>query len=266
VDHASGDGSAASLREAYPQMDVVEIAENRGPCAGLNRVLEALLHKDVDALLILTDDIELAPDALERLATRLEADPGLGMVAPLVAHRELPELVFSAGGDRDPRTWDLDFRNTPTRVSDWEGRPPEGADFLGTAGALLRASAARRAGPVAEQFYYGYEDLDFTLRLVRQGWRLECVPGALAWQDIGDTSGPELFTPHNPYLVVRNRLGVLARNAPKRILARELLRVISWVVRDAIHPRTGSRDDLVPRLRGLFDFCRGRWGPPPAGT
>ena len=36
VDHASGDGSAQHIRDAYPEAEVVEIPSNRGPIAGMN--------------------------------------------------------------------------------------------------------------------------------------------------------------------------------------------------------------------------------------
>jgi GT2 family glycosyltransferase len=264
IDHGSGDGSAAKIREAYPQVEVVELPDNQGPSAGDNRLMAAVLAKDVDAVMYLTDDIVLAPDALERLAARLDEDPALGIVAPLVAYLHKPERVFSGGGYVDARTWDFEFRDTPPRVADWEGLPPRRVDFMVTPGTLMRASARRSVGPIAEHFYYGLEDIDFTLRLGALGWGLECVPSAVAWQDVGDTSGETSLSPHMTYLKVRNRLGVIARNAPRRMLARELVRMLWWLVRDAIRPQSGSRADLRPRLRGLIDFCRGRWGPPPA--
>jgi len=264
IEHASGDGSGEEIKAAYPQLDVVELPENRGPAWGMNRLMDALLAREVDALLVLTDDMELAPDALERLAARLEEDPELGAVGPLVAHHRARELIFYAGGYLDPRTWDLEYREEPRRVSDWEGKPPHRAEFLELAGLLARAEAVRQTGHLPEHFYYQLDDVDFALRLGSLGWKLECVPAAVAWQDLGgDPSRATLYIPVPPYLRVRNRLGLIARNAPRRMLVRELLRVVSWLVRDAIRPPDGSRAELRPQLRGLVDFCRGRWGPPP---
>jgi hypothetical protein len=266
LDHASGDGSPSHIRAAYPQLDLVEAPDNRGPAGGLQRLVKELLSRDVDAVFLLPDDIELAPDALEQLAARLDGDPGLGAVGPLVAHQRARDVVFYAGGDINRRTWDLKFREQPSRLADWKGTPPQEVDFLETGGILVRSAAALSAGPIAEHFYYILDDVDFTLQMRAKGWKLECVPAAVAWQDLGDSSRETLLTPISPYLAVRNRLGLLARNAPRRMLARELLRVVSWLVRDAVRPRTGSRAGLKPAAMGLVDFCRGRWGPPPAGV
>lgn len=264
VDHASGDGSAAKLREAYPQLEVVETQDNRGPSAGMNRLMTALLAKDVDAVLTLTDDMDLARDGLELLAARLAEDAGLGAVGPLVAHQRAPELIFYAGGYVDRRNWALEFREQPSQLSDWEGKPPQEVDFLEFGGILLRASAVQSGPMLPEHFYYHLDDVDYTLRLRARGWKLACIPAAVAWQDLGDRSQETILPPPDPYLITRNRLALIARNAPRRMLAREFLRVFKWLARDAIRPRSGSRAELKPRLRGLIDFCRGRWGPPPA--
>jgi GT2 family glycosyltransferase len=265
VDHASRDESCARIRQTYPEFELVELVENRGPTAGMNQLIATLIDRDVDAVLVLPHDLHLAPDALEQLAARLENDARLGAVGPVIGHQRDRERVFYAGGYVDPRTWDLEFRERPERLVDWRGRPPQRADFLELGGILVRVEAARQVGGLPEHFYYLHDDVDYTLRIAARGWRLECVPAAVAWQDLGDPKRQELLAPTPPYLHVRNRLGLLARNAPRRILVRELARTAVWLVRDAVRPRNRNRADLWPRFRGLMDFCRSRWGPPPRG-
>jgi GT2 family glycosyltransferase len=263
IDHASSDGSTQEMRAAYPELEVVELSGNRGPASGMNRLMLAVLARKVDAVFVLTDDIELDPNALARLAARLEEKPELGAVGPLLAHTREPERIFYAGGYIDARTWDLKIREKPARLSDWKAKAPQQTDFLEFGGLLVRAEAARDAGPVPEHFYKELDDVDFSLRLASHGWKLECVPAAVAWIDLGDRSRGTLLVEPHPYLTVRNRLGLIASNAPRRMLAREFLRVLYLLVLGAIRPRGASRANLRPRLRGLIDFCRGRWGAPP---
>jgi GT2 family glycosyltransferase len=256
-DHASGDGSAERIRSAYPEIEVVDAPDNRGPAAGEKRLVQTVLSRDVDAVLILPDDLELAPDALEHLAARMEEDDAVGAVGPLIAHHDDRERVWYAGGYVGRHNWSLNFRVAPARLSDWEGRPPHAVDFLQTGGTLLRAETVRQVGENEEKYYYWGDDVDYILRVGAHGWRVECVPAAVGWQEFGEPP---------PYIAARNRLLLIARNAPKRFIARELVRQVYWLGRDAIRPTTGTREDLWPRLRGVVDFCRGRWGPPPAGV
>lgn len=254
VEHASGDGSAELIREAYPAIEVVEVRENRGPGAGFNTVIRALLERDADAVLVLTDDLELAPEALEHLAARLEAAPELGAAGPLVAHQDDRDRVFYAGGRVRRHNWSLEFHDQPSELAEWKGSPPHPSDFLEIGGLLMRSAAVRASGVFDERFYYWADDVDYTLRMASLGWKLECVPGAVAWQHLASPPW---------YLIVRNSLGVISRNAPRRYLARELVRTAYWLARDALRPHGPPRETLRARGRGLVDFCRGRWGPPP---
>jgi hypothetical protein len=96
--------------------------------------------------------------------------------------------------------------------------------------------------------------VDYALRIGSLGWRIECLPAAIGWQD---------FSLPSPYIATRNRLGLIALNAPRRFVARELARQLYWLGHDTVLPPDGSRDELWPRLCGIVDFCIGRWGPPP---
>jgi GT2 family glycosyltransferase len=257
MDHASGDGSSARIRAAYPELEVLELPENRGPTAGMNQLLRALLARSADAVFILTDDLRLAPDALQQLAARMEEEPTLGAAGPLIALQESPDRVFYAGGYVRRHNWSLDFRGVPEVVSGWRGEAPHLVDFLELGGILIRTEAARAAGFLPERFYYWADDVDYTLRIGSLGWRLECVPTAVGWQELG-------YPP--PYLATRNTLGLIARNAPRRFLARELVRTVYWLIRDTIRPPEGTRADIWLRFRGLLDFCLNRWGPPPGNA
>jgi rhamnopyranosyl-N-acetylglucosaminyl-diphospho-decaprenol beta-1,3/1,4-galactofuranosyltransferase len=256
LDNGSDDGSADRIHEAYPQADVQAITPNVGPIAGFNRLMEALLEHELDAVMVLPHDCRLAPDALERLATRLEEDDSLGAVAPIVGSATDPERVFSGGGEIHPRNWDVGHPPFSAPMSELRKRPPYEAPWLHGAGILMRSEALRATGLYHEDFYYFFDEPDHHLRMRRLGWRLECVPAAAAWDEAGFPS---------PYVYVRNRLGFLARNAPRRFLLRELLRVLFHVSKGTVRPRPGeSRADAWLRLRGLVDFLRGRWGPPPS--
>jgi GT2 family glycosyltransferase len=254
VDHASEDGSSERIRESYPGLRLIQVESNRGPTAGMNQLMRALLATGADAIFILPHDFKLAPDALEHLVARMDEAPEVGAAGPLIGYLDDPERVFYAGGTLDPRNWELGFHHTPDAMAGWIGRPPSAVDWLELGGLLVRAEAAQAAGLLAEDLYYWIDDVDFTMRIRSLGWRIECVPAAKAWQDLGE---PPIF------LQTRNRLGLIARNASRRQVIWELLRMGSWLVRDFVRPRDGvRRADLWQRLRGIAAFLTGRWGAP----
>jgi GT2 family glycosyltransferase len=257
LDNGSSDEGATQLRTSYPSIEVHDISVNEGPVGGMNQLMSKLLSLDCDAILLLTHDCRLAPTALERLEARLEASEAIGAVGPLLGKASEPDRVCSAGGIVDPRTWHPRVINAPERMSAWSGRGPLAVHWLNGSAMLLRTAAARDTGRFAEKFFYGKDEVDYFIRMRRLGWHVECVPEAVAWEDPGHAQ---------PYLEVRNQLGLVARNAPKRVVAREILRTLYWAFHDiARRPSGTDRQRPWLQLRGLVDFLRKRWGPPPPG-
>src|SRR5437867_12685154 len=82
VDNHSGDGSVGRLRRAFPSIHVIEARENGGYAAGMNIGTDAVLGRGADAILLLTHECRMAPDALGELVARLEVEPALGAVGP----------------------------------------------------------------------------------------------------------------------------------------------------------------------------------------
>lgn len=249
VDNASGDGSAQAIQERFSSVDVVEAAANRGAAAAMNLGTERLLRRGMKAVLLLTADCVLAPDALGRLVARLAAAPAVGAVGPLLARASAPAEVFSAGGFVEPRTWDPFHAREPPMVEEWADAGPRACEWLDGACVLVRGRAFRQAGPFDENYFHYFDDVDHHLRLRAQGWTIECVPQAIAWQEPGRPA-PELW--------VRNRLRFVARHAPPRLLIRELGRQAKHGLRDIVgHDRSAA----AARARGVVHFLRGHWGP-----
>lgn len=254
LDNASRDGSAAALKAAHPELQVVALPENLGYAGAMNHGCRMLLARGVDAVLLLTHDVLLDGHTVELLAARLQQAPRVGAVGPLLRLRSRPEEIFSAGVRLSRRKYDQQHLGEQERAAAWSERPPQHVDGLDGACILLRSEAVRDVGPLDEQYFLYFEELDYLVRMARRGWDVECVPAAQAWQEPGN------FT---PYLRVRNRLRFVHRTAPRRYLALEITRQLRFVVRDRLRPAsTEAARSVRPRVDGLVDFTRGRFGPP----
>ena len=252
VDNRSGDGSVGELRTAFPEIEIVETAANLGYAGGMNVGTRLLMQRGIEAVLLLTHECRLAPDALEEMAGRLERAPDLGAVGPLIGYRTKPDTVFSAGGVMD-RRWRPQLVREPARMTTWAAAPPHAAEWLHGSCLLLRGSAIRQAGEMDERYFLYFEETEYLLTLGRLGWRVECVPAAVAWQDPG-------IQP--TYLWVRNRLRFQARTGRPRHVVREAARLAASIARDTVFPNPRATPvQLRDRRRALFDFLARRWGP-----
>jgi GT2 family glycosyltransferase len=258
VDNQSGDGSTARLRLAFPELDVIEAGSNLGYGGGMNLGIRRLLELGFDAILLLTHECHLAPEALQALIQRMAENPRTGAVGPLLAYRSRPDVVFSAGGEIEGKAWRTSHVNEPPLAVEWADREPREAQWLDGAAMLLRSDAIAGAGAFDESYFLYFEETEYLLQLRRLGWSVECVPAAVAWQEPG--SAP-------PYLMLRNRLRFLARLAPKRHVLWEAGRLAASVGRNSLFPNPRlSADQIRDRRRALLHFLTRRWGPDAPGV
>lgn len=243
VDNGSGPGEMDQLRQQHPGTTVLTVP-NEGYAHGMNRGVAAL--GQVDAVLLLTHEAVLAPGALAALAARLEQAPDVGLVGPLLGRRSDPRAVWSAGGGLGRRTARAFHHQDPARVDDW-GDAPVDVTWVDGAAVLVRREVLERLGGLDERFFLYVEELDLALRARRQGWRVECVPAAVGWQE------PAMAP---PYLAERNRL-LLLRRTPglRRFLPVAAAELLLAAARSTTPTR---RRELSLRLAGARDAVSGR--------
>ena len=155
---------------------------------------------------------------------------------PLDVVQNAGSVVFSdgAGADRcfgEPAGLNL---AVPADVFAWCG----GA-------VLLRSDYLDDVGLFHEPFFLYYEDTDLSWRGQARGWRYRFVPGSVVRHRHAASSGAAGTSSARFQLFnERNRLLLLVRNAPGRLVRRELRRFVADTV------RTARREVVGPLRRG----------------
>ena len=209
VDNASADGSLERIRFAFPDLDVLVADANRGYAAGMNL---GCRHGVGENLLLVTHDVVMASDAIERMSRAVVGD--VGLVGPLLYYRHGSDEVFSSGGfvARDGL---LDHhKDVPTAARD--------VDWVDGACMLVRREALSAVGSIDEGYFMYFEEADLAARLRRAGWRVRCVPDAHAWQQPGAVP---------PALFIRNWLRFLTRNGDRDAVRSALMMIEGRFVR-----------------------------------
>ena len=185
LDNASDDGSADAVRERFPQARVIALDRRENKAVNDSTLLREARGQFG---LLLNEDSELQPRAVEALLGELEQDP---RAAAAVA-----QLLDSAGSPQ-PCAWRLPslgtalagalflHRRFTVQSGGEEVRPVE---WVQSSAVLVRRSAAEQIGFFDPRFFYS-EELDFFKRLSDAGWRTLYVPGARAIHH-GQMGGP----------------------------------------------------------------------------
>lgn len=246
-----------------PGWEVIRATHNLGYAAGMNLGIRQVLAGSPDLVLLLTHDASLRPGALRLLLDRADGQRtgALG-----------PSLLFA--GDVSPFSYGGTMSATGS-LSHRKARPPapDGVapcDWIDGGTMLLGGAALRRVGDFDERLWSYAEDADLCLRIARAGFPVAVVLDAVADQAPGAAKRPGPWA----YLRARNGLAVARRRAGGRgvvagllawggLALTELARTLARL--SGVRPGSPAATwpVAVGTARGMVDFLRGRWGPPP---
>ena len=174
VDNHSTDGSPAWLQEHHPQVTCLAMPSNLGLPAARNVVLA---HATEEHVLILDNDISVAPDMLTRLMEALERTPRGGVSHPELHDDSDPWAYHYSGG------WIHFLCTLITREKPEPGQPRDAIeifDAVSGAALLIRRPRALEIGGFDGDYFFNWEDGDFTSRMTLAGYACIHVPGAIA--------------------------------------------------------------------------------------
>lgn len=210
VDNASGDDSLERFARELPGVQVIAAPTNAGFSSGANVGIRAALREGAARVWLLNSDATVAPDTLGILERALAADTTLGIVAP---------AVLTAGGDRveslgiryAPQTGRMKHIGSGQAWRKDTGRAIADVDGVSGCAMLVKRSVFERSGFFADEFFFGYEDLDFCLRARRDGYRTACVAVATVVHEghktIGRTSARRIYFGVRNHLLLGKRAG-----------------------------------------------------------
>ena len=226
VDHGSTDGTAAHVRERFPEVEVIE-EENLGLAHGWNTGVARTSGRYV---LLLNADAWLDEGALEALVAFADAHPRAAVVGPRLRN---PDGSLQRSVRGFPTLWRLAteylfLRKLGPRSrllnkfyeGDFDHDKAREVDWLFGACLLVRRDAADEVGLFDEDFFMFSEETDWCYRFRQAGWSVWFFPGAEVVHVGGASHGGRLFAEN-----VRGHLRFLAkhRGAREAERARRLL-------------------------------------------
>lgn len=235
IDNASTDGSSKIVSVQFPQIHLIENAENVGFARANN---QAIHQAKGQYILLLNSDSFVKPNALHELVHFMDNHPESGAAGAKLLN---PDETLQQNCYPEPtllREFLRMFHLTTLvpgscyHMENWDHKKPHRVDMIQGACLILRRAALDQVGLLDENFFFYSEDIDLCYRLRRAGWHLYWVPSAEVVHYGGQSSQ---LVPADSFIrlywgklqYMRKHHGWLAGAAYKLILlAASLLRLI----------------------------------------
>lgn len=268
VDNGSTDDSRTMLVREFPQVQCLANGCNAGYARACNR---GIAIASGHYLLLLNNDALLPSDALERFSTAFQNNAKLALIGA--------QLVAPNG------TLQRSYASAPNWLSELGFRRRKPAPvFLNVHGLLLvetlvgaciavRRAAIEVSGPMDEDFFFYYEEIEWCVRLRHDGWQIAIDPEVRVIHRKGGSTQPVKIGAQIEAL--RSRLIYYRKTFPRalsyllivnraiRLTVNTLAFFTLSVVTLGIHPRIRHRA-ITYSVQFLWMLlgCPKRWGLP----
>ena len=177
LDNASEDGSAAAVRQLGGEIRLIALDRRTGKAEN-----DSTLMREAQGryCLLLNEDSELRPGAVEALLEVMEREPKAAAATP---------QLFDSGGKPVPCAWRFPgvgtalagafFLHRRLTVQSGGGEV-RSVDWAQSSALIVRREAAASVGYMDPEFFVYYDECDFAKRLREAGWHSLYVPGAEA--------------------------------------------------------------------------------------
>ena len=252
VDNGSSDGTQAYVREAYPEVRLLELGRNFGFTGACNAGWQAA---EGDIIILLNNDTEADPHWLAEVVNAFARQPQAGMVASKMLLFDRRDHFHTAGdyvrldgipGNRGVWQQDVGQYDLEERV------------FSACGGsAAYRRTLLNEIGFLDDDFFFSCEDVDMGWRANLAGWEVMYAPTAVIYHKLkatgGDVTGSYYDGRNFLYLLWKNYPGSLFRKHWRTVIGAQLA-----ITREALRHWRGeaARARLRGQLAGLLGLFK----------
>jgi len=218
ADNASTDDSISFLEKNYPNIRIIQNAENGGFAKGYN---DALKKVESEYYVLLNSDIETTPGWIKPIIKMMDLDEQIAACQPkLLSYNEKHKFEYAgaAGGFIDKLGYPFCRGRIFDTLEEDLGQYDDPKEIFWASGACMfvRSKLFHLAGGFDEDFFAHMEEIDLCWRLKLRDYKIVYCPESTVYHVGGGTLNK--MNPFKTYLNFRNNLLLLHKNLPKRNL------------------------------------------------
>ncbi len=208
-------------------LKVIYNKENVGFTGGNNVGIKYSLDQGADYVIVLNNDTYVDPDFAKELLRSAEENPTAGIIAPKIYfakgyefHKDrykiedLGKVIWYAGGKVD---WDNAYgvHEGVDEVDNGQFGNTGETEFATGCCLLMTKEALGKVGLFDDKYFLYYEDVDLSVRVKKQGYKVHFNPKSIVWHKNAGSAGGSGSSLQD-YYMTRNRLLFGTKYAPLR--------------------------------------------------
>lgn len=259
VDNGSTDGSIEAMAKSFPDVAIIRNDANRGWAGGSNQGIAWGLAHGFDYLLMLNNDARGDPGMISSLVAAATEIEDNAVTIPKIYLGSDPKRFWFATGRVSLGTGI--FSNPAfNQMDDGQFDSAREAEYASGCCMLIPRGILERIGGFDHTFFSYVEDVEWSIRCRRAGFRIVLCPDARLWHDVSATGKkrPAMMR----YYLTRNHLWTLRRHASALqfaaaillLPARSSLRLFRLMI-------AADAESMWAELRGLWDGLTAKLAP-----
>ena len=193
-------------------MEILENGRNLG-FTGANTVgINRAMAQGADYVLFLNNDTIVTPDFLTRMIAAAEADSRVGILGCKIFYAQADEQgrhqIWSLGGYSFVRGMPINIAGGSYDRPEWKGVTEQ--PLINGCCMLIRRGVIETVGVQDDQLFFGMDDVDYSLRASRAGWKNLVVLDAVIYHASAQSVVPRSGL--QAYYIFRNALQLRTKN------------------------------------------------------
>ncbi|BBE18888.1 glycosyltransferase [Aquipluma nitroreducens] len=191
--------SSSNLKEA---LIFIENNENLGFAKGNNIGIKIAKMLDTDWVMLLNNDTEIRYDALTALNKFINANNEIAAITPQIRLFKDKDKIWNCGG----RLTFFGSRKYFYAEENIDKVPGKGYSFITFITGCALVFQYKKTGILTEDFFFGEEDYEFSLRLKKNNLNMVCLYDSIIYHKVGSTIKKSNNIISTIYLYYINRL------------------------------------------------------------
>lgn len=207
VDNGSKEDPTATFKEIYPDVKVILNGKNLGFTGGNNVGIRAAKG---EFLFIVNNDTEFTPGLIEGLLEIFDQFPDAGMASPKFHYFFHKGTIEYAGYEAVNIFTGRNGMIGCQEKDNGQYDTIKETNYAHGAGMMVPRKIIDEVGPLPEQFFIYYEELDWCSHIRRKGYKIYYQPKSLFYHKESMTTGKS--SPFKTFYHTRNRILFMKRN------------------------------------------------------